>query len=361
MSCGFIKCIFSSTAIFLSFSVLAVNLDELLPDERNTIEIFQTRSPHVVYVHRLTSVKVNMHSGQSKLASSGTGSGIIWDHQGHIVTNYHVVKGADAFHITLDKMTIPARIIASEPRKDIAVLQINSVKALEKIKLLPSFELVKNNELMVGQKAIAIGNPYGLQHSLTVGVISALNRPVMGIGGVTIHNMIQTDAAINPGNSGGPLLDSQGRLLGMNTAIISNSGSSAGIGFAVPADSLQDVVPQLIQHGRIKFAGIGIAEVSPQVAKRNGIKKGVLIADILPHSPAARAGLRGTIRDRWGRTQLGDVLTSVNGHSITNYDDLYSVLEQVKIGQSISLTVDRQGKLIDHELKTIDIAASIRH
>src|SRR3990167_8026606 len=356
MNCRFIKYILFITSIFCGFTAFAVNSEELLPDERNTIDIFQTSAPKVVYVHRLASTKANTRSGQSRLVSSGTGSGIIWDHQGHIVTNYHVIKGADALSITMGTMTMPARVVATEPRKDIAVLQIKSVKALEKIKLLSSFELVKNNALVVGQKTIAIGNPYGLQHSLTVGVISALNRPVMGVGGVTIHDMIQTDAAINPGNSGGPLLDSQGRLLGMNTAIISNSGSSVGIGFAVPADYLQDVVPQLIQHGRVQFAGIGIAEAAPSVAERKGIKKGVVIATILPHTPAAKAGLHGMTRDRWGRMQLGDVLTAVNGHSITNYDDLYRVLEQVKVGEAISLTVDRQGKLIDHEIKTIDIA-----
>lgn len=357
MSRRVLKHIICITAIFLSFSVLAVNLDELLPDERNTIGVFQASSSKVVYVHRLAKVKINHYSGQSKLVSSGTGSGIIWDHQGHIVTNYHVIKGADALTITIGTMTMPARIVASEPRKDIAVLQIKSAKALEKINLLSSFELVKNSELIVGQKAIAIGNPFGLDHSLTVGVISALNRPVMGIGGVTIRNMIQTDAAINPGNSGGPLLDSHGRLLGLNTAILSNSGSSAGIGFAVPADDIQNVVPQLIHHGHVQFPGIGIKQAAPEIALRKGIKKGVLIADILPHTPAARAGLRGTTRDHWGRMNLGDVVTAVNGHSITNYDDFYGVLERVKVGESISLTVDRKGRLLDHEIKTIDIAA----
>lgn len=352
-----LRFLLSYVLIIFSFSVYAVNLDELLPDERNTIEVFQNSAPKVVYVHRLAKIKANIPSSQRKFVSSGTGSGIIWDHQGHIVTNYHVIKGADALTITIGTMTMPARVIASEPRKDIAVLQVKSVKALDKIKLLPSFELVKNSELIVGQKAMAIGNPFGLDHSLSVGVISALNRPVMGIGGVTIRNMIQTDAAINPGNSGGPLLDSHGRLLGLNTAILSNTGSSAGIGFAVPADDIQHVVPQLIQHGRVQFPGIGIQQVAPEIALRKGIKKGVLIADILPHTPAARAGLKGTTRDNWGRTHLGDVVTAVNGHTISNYDDFYSVLEQVKVGDSISLTVDRQGKLLDHEIKTIDIAA----
>ena len=345
------------TLISFSFSALAINFEALLPDEKNTIEIFQHSVSKVVYVHRLTTVKTNRHANQTNFVSSGTGSGIIWDHQGHIVTNFHVIKGADALTITMDKITMPARVIASEPRKDLAVLQVKSNKALEKIKLIPLFELVNNRDMVVGQKAIAIGNPFGLDHSLTVGVVSALNRQVPGVGGVNISHMIQTDAAINPGNSGGPLLDSQGGLLGLNTAIFSNSGSSAGIGFAVPAEEIQKVVSQLIQYGRIRFAGIGIKQASDDVAKRQGITKGVLIADILPYTPAARAGLKGMTRDHCGRMHLGDVLTAVNGHSIHNYNDFYMVLEQVNVGDLISLTVDRQGKLIDHDIKTIDIAA----
>ena len=169
--------------------------------------------------------------------------------------------------------------------------------------------------------------------------------------------MIQTDAAINPGNSGGPLLDSHGRLIGLNTAIFSKSGAFAGIGFAVPADEIQKVVPQLIERGRVRLAGIGIQQAAPLFAQKKGIKKGVLIAGVLPHTPAEKAGLRCTMRDHWGRVRLGDVLTAVNGHSITNYDDFYSILEQVKIGDSINITVERQGKLIEHKIKTIDIAA----
>ncbi len=345
------------TFIVLSFSVKAFKDDELFPDEKNTVEVFQSSAPNVVYVHRLATMKVKNQVGQRRLVSSGTGSGIIWDHQGHIVTNFHVIKGADALTITLGTMTVPASVVSSEPRKDLAVLQIKSQKALKAIKLLPLFELVQTRDLIVGQKAIAIGNPFGLDHSLTVGVISALNRQVPGVGGVSIRHMIQTDAAINPGNSGGPLLDSHGRLVGLNTAIFSNSGSSAGIGFAVPADDIQNIVPQLIQHGRVRLAGIGIQQASPDLARRQGIKKGVLIATILPHTPAARAGLKGITRDHWGRVHAGDVLTSVNGHSINTYDDFYNVLEQVNVGESINLTVNRQGKLIDYAIKTIDIAA----
>ena len=178
-----------------------------------------------------------------------------------------------------------------EPRKDIAVLKISSKAALTKIRHLQGFEITPTKDLQVGQKALAIGNPFGFDHSLTVGVISALGRQIQGVGGVTIHDMIQTDAAINPGNSGGPLLDSRGRLIGMNTVIFSESGSSAGVGFAVPASEISRIVTQIIQHGRVKFPGIGIQPVPPSIATHLGIKSGILIAEVLPNTPASKANL----------------------------------------------------------------------
>ena len=227
------------------------------------------------------------HSYERMQIPAGAGSGIIWDAEGHIVTNYHVINGADNLAISIGKLTVPAKVIGAEPRKDIAVLAIKSPKALELLKSYVSFELAHTNELMVGQKTIAIGNPFGLDHSLSVGVISALGRQVPGAGGVTIREMIQTDTSINPGNSGGPLLDSKGRLIGLNTAIYSNSGSSAGVGFAVPADDIARIVPQIIKNGRVVLSGIGIHWVGPNISKRLGIKKGILVGDVLPHTPAA--------------------------------------------------------------------------
>ena len=211
----------------LAFPGYSVNVNTLLPDEQNTVEVFQKASPKVVYVHRLATV-TNHRSSKKMQVPDGAGSGIIWDGKGHIVTNYHVIKGADKLAITLGNMTVPAKVIGAEPRKDIAVLQINSIHALSFLKSFKPFEIVNLTDLMVGQKAIAIGNPYGLDHSLSKGVISALGRQVPGIGGVTIRNMIQTDTPINPGNSGGPLLNSSGQLIGLNTMIFSRSGSSAG-------------------------------------------------------------------------------------------------------------------------------------
>jgi S1-C subfamily serine protease len=247
-------------------------------------------------------------------------------------------------------------VIGTEPRKDIAVLALSSPKAIERLKLYQPFQMAHTSELLVGQKAIAIGNPFGLDHTLTVGVISALGRQVPGVGGVKIRDMIQTDASINPGNSGGPLLDSAGRLIGLNSVIYSQTGSSAGIGFAVPADDMERTVSQIIKNGRVVLAGVGIVRVEPGAASHLGIKKGILIASVLPHTPAALAGLQGTQRNRWGRTIPGDVIVSLNGHSVDNYDSMYNLLTEVKVGEKITLTLLRQGKSANYTMKTIDIA-----
>ncbi len=346
---SFILC---STLITPSYSY---TLDSLLPDERNTVELFQKSSPKVVYVHRLA--KVINSSYQKSHVSDGAGSGIIWDDKGHIVTNYHVIKGADDLAVTIGRMTVPVKIIGTEPRKDIAVLEIKAPQALASLKDYKPFEIVHLNDLMVGQKAVAIGNPFGLDHSLSTGVISALGRQVPGIGGVTIRNMIQTDTPINPGNSGGPLLNSAGQLIGMNTMIYSRSGASNGIGFAVPADDIEKVVSQIIKHGRVILSGFGIQRVEPNVAHKLGVNKGILIADVVPHTPAAKAGLRGTYRDAWGRIVLGDVIVAINAHPVADYDALYNLLTEIKVGEVVTVTIQRGNKQMDFKMKTIDVAA----
>lgn len=330
-------------------------MDELLAHEKNTIEVFQNASPKVVYVKRMTTV-VN-RSYERMHVPDGAGSGIIWDANGHVVTNFHVINGADQLAVTIGSLTVPAKVIGAEPRKDIAVLAITSPKALALLKSFVPFQLAPTNELLVGQKTMAIGNPFGLDHSLTIGVISALGRQVPGIGGVKIRDMIQTDASINPGNSGGPLLDSTGKLIGLNTAIYSQSGTSAGIGFAVPADEVARIVPQLIKNGRVKLAGIGITRVEPSVATRLGVNKGILIAGVLPRTPAADAMLRGTQQDGWGHIKLGDIILALNGHPVNTYDVLYNLLTDIQIGEKITLTILRDGKPLDFKMKTIDIAA----
>lgn len=342
--------------LLMSFSsvLFATNAHDLLPDEANNVDIFQRFSPKVVYVHRLANAGLFAHA--QKFVKIGAGSGVIWDDKGHIVTNYHVIKEADNLAITIGKLTLPAKVIGTEPRKDIAVLQVKSPNALSLLKSYVPFQLIHSQDLLIGQKALAIGNPFGLDHSLTIGVISALDRDVPGAGGVTIHGMIQTDASVNPGNSGGPLLDSKGRLIGLNTAIYSNTGSSAGIGFAISSDDLERIVPQIIKQGRASLAGIGISRVEPTLAMRLGIKKGILIANTIPHTPAAAVGLQGTYRDKRGYTHLGDVIVAINGHPIINYDALYNILNKIPIGNTIVLAVERDGKPLIYNVKTIDIA-----
>lgn len=332
----------------------AAKIDELLPDERNTVDIFQKASPKVVYVHRLATVM--NRSYERFQVPAGSGSGIIWDAAGHVVTNFHVINGADKLAVSIGHITVPAKVIGVEPRKDIAVLALTSPKALELLKGFTPFEIAHTNELLVGQKAMAIGNPFGLDHSLTTGVISALGRKVPGAGGVKIREMVQTDASINPGNSGGPLLDSAGRLIGLNTVIYSQSGSSAGVGFAVPADEIARIVTQIIKNGRVILAGIGITRAEPNLARRLGVEKGILIADVLPHTPASLAGLHATVRDGWGRVVLGDVIIALNGHPVANYDELYNLLTQVNIGEKVTVSVVRNGKQRNFTMKTIDIA-----
>lgn len=349
------KCVLLLAFLLFSMTGFAIKLDDLLPNERNTVEIFQKFSKKVVYVHRIATVRTGLRA--KKHVDAGAGSGIIWDNEGHIVTNFHVVNGADDIAVTIDDLTVPAKVIGIEPRKDLAVLQIMNPKVLAQLKSYQPFTLVSSRDLLVGEKAIAIGNPFGLDHSLTVGIISALGRQMPGAGGVTIREMIQTDAAINPGNSGGPLLDSKGRLIGLNTAIYSNSGSSAGIGFAIPSDDIERIVPQLIKNGRVVMAGIGVQRVDDHLARHLGITKGVLIAEIKPHTPAASAGLHGTYRDTNGKIVLGDVIIAINGHPIRNYDALYNLLGDVKPGMPIRLDVSRGGKTRSLTIKTMDISA----
>jgi S1-C subfamily serine protease len=278
----------------------------------------------------------------------GSGSGFLWDDAGHVVTNYHVVHGAQSLKVTLrDQKVFDAKIVGAEPRKDIAVLKIEAPKT----SLVPIKLANPKDPLDVGQKTIAIGNPFGLDHTLTTGVISALGRQVQGAGGVTIKDMIQTDAAINPGNSGGPLLDSAGHLIGMNTMIFSKSGASAGIGFAVPVTTIARVVPQLIKHGRVEQVGFGVSiDPSQRIERRLGLR-GVLIIAVLKGGPAQKAGLRGIQRTPDGGLTLGDVIVAVNDKPVTDYDDLYQILDERKAGDKVTIKIRREAETIDAQVE----------
>jgi S1-C subfamily serine protease len=307
-----------------------------IEDEKNTIAVFRTVAPSVVFVTQ-KRVMTDFWSGSTVEVPAGSGSGFVWDDQGHIVTNFHVVDGARSLVVRLqDQKTFTAKVVGVEPRKDIAVLKIDAPKEL----LKPIVVAPTKVPLEVGQKTIAIGNPFGLDHTLTTGVISALGRQVDGAGGVTIRDMIQTDAAINPGNSGGPLLDSSGRLIGMNTMIYSRSGQSAGIGFAVPSSTVARVVPQIIRTGRAEQVGMGInIDPSSRLERRLGIR-GVVILGIQPDGPAARAGIR-PIEQRGDEIALGDVIVAIDDKAVPDYDELYNVLDAKKPGDKVKVTVQR--------------------
>ncbi len=307
-------------------------------DEQNTIEVFRHSAPATVFVSQ-TQLVVDYWNRRTVEVPAGSGTGFLWDNQGHIVTNYHVVDGGKTYTVTLyDQSEWPAKLVGGDPRKDVAVLKIEAPREkLTHVVLPPEDEVTE-----VGQKTLAIGNPFGLDHTLTTGVISAMNREIVGYGNVTIRGMIQTDASINPGNSGGPLLDSGGQLIGMNTMIYSKTGSSAGIGFAVPIATVRRVVDQVITKGRVEQVGIGIRVLDEQTAQRIGVR-GVAILEVSADSPAAKAGLRGFTRSRAG-LRIGDVITAIDTTPIRSYDDLYNALDSRKPGQEITLTYQREGQ-----------------
>ncbi len=325
-----------------------------IEDERNSIEIFREVAPSVVFVTQ-KRVVMDRYAMRATEVPAGSGSGFIWDDAGHIVTNFHVIAGAQSLSVTLyDQKTYEAKVVGAEPRKDIAVLALIGAPkaALKPITVEGIGKQVAR--LDVGQKAVAIGNPFGLDHTLTTGIVSALGREVQGVGGVTIRDMIQTDAAINPGNSGGPLLDSSGRLIGMNTMIFSKSGSSAGIGFAVPASTIARVVPQLIDHGAVKQVGIGI-HIDPQgrLEQRAGLK-GVIVLETTKGSPAEKVGLQGVRETRRG-VAIGDVIVGVAGKHVEDYDDLYNALDGFEEGAKVKLRVQRGDQVREVEIELVQV------
>lgn len=331
-------------------SSLVMAQRSLLQDESNTISVFKKMSPYVVFVYRIQRV---VSSYDSYYIPSGAGSGFIWNDQGYVVTNYHVVRGAQRVAISFQKgKTLFAKIVGIEPRKDIAVLRIVSKEPLPKFIQDHPVPLANSASLIVGQKTIAIGNPYGLDRTLTTGIISALGRRVRGSFG-TIYDMIQTDASINPGNSGGPLLDSQGQLIGMNTMIVSKSGSSAGIGFAVPANTIKRIVDQLIKYGRVIEHGIGIHQVDERIAAQLGVR-GLIIGDIIPGSPAEKAGLKGTYRNSQGQIIFGDIIIGVDGKRVSNYEEFYNQLEQKRVGQTVKVIYVRNKRKFATNVRIID-------
>lgn len=324
--------------LLVSFSAIAALPKMVVEDEKNSVSIFQNTVKSVVNVSTIKRRRNPWAYGDVEM-QAGAGTGFVWDNKGHIVTNYHVVQNGNKFNISFhnDKNLYEATIVGVEPKKDIAVLKLKKMPS----KLIPVKVGVSKN-LMVGLKAVAIGNPFGLDHTMTAGIISALDRKIEGIGGVKIHGMIQTDASINPGNSGGPLLNSSGEIIGMNTVIYSGSGTSAGVGFAVPVDTIKRIVPELIEHGKVTRPGLGIGLMPDHMKARFGIEKGIVITYIDENGGASEAGLVGMGQDRWGRVYLGDVILEINGEEVNTYDDIYHVLDKYKIGDIVKVKILRE-------------------
>lgn len=301
-------------------------------DEANTTEIFERASPAVVYVTN-TALRRSLFSLDVREIPRGSGTGFVWDDQGLIVTNYHVIAGAHRLTVTLaDRSEHNAEVIGVAPEKDLAVLRIEDPP-----RELATLPLGDSSELTVGRKVLAIGNPFGLDTTLTTGIVSALGREIQAPNNRKIRGVIQTDAAINPGNSGGPLLNSLGQLIGVNTAIYSPSGASAGIGFAIPVNTVRDVVPQLIAYGRVLRPMIGVELASDRWVRRYRIS-GLPVVHVFPGLPAAEAGMTGARRNARGEIVLGDIIVEIEGKPIRSHDDYFSAIERHKPGDWVNIT-----------------------
>ncbi|MBI5626709.1 MAG: trypsin-like peptidase domain-containing protein [Nitrosomonadales bacterium] len=320
-------------------------------DEKANIALFKSASPSVVHITTLEYAR-DFFSLDVMQIPRGTGSGFVWDEQGRIVTNFHVIQDANAATITLhDQSTWKARMVGAFPDRDLAVLQIDAPR--EKLKPIP---IGTSRDLVVGQRVYAIGNPFGLDQTLTTGIISALNREIESATQRKIRGVIQTDAAINPGNSGGPLLDSAGRLIGVNTSIFSPSGASAGIGFAIPVDEVNRIVPRLIRDGKFERPVLGAQYAPEQFLPALGLKKGVAVLDVVQGGPAGIAGLKPFYRNSSGNIVVGDVIVAIDDRVIENTDDLFEALETHQSGDTVSLTVMRGKKQVKQRL-TVKLAS----
>ena len=314
--------------------------DDLRPDEQAIVDLFENTSPSVVYITTITRRQDIFGRGVN--VPQGSGTGFVWDAEGHVVTNFHVVQGAVAIRVVMQDQTgYLAEYVAGSRRHDLAVLRIDAPPdTLHQVKLGDS------DRVRVGQSVYAIGNPFGQSGTLTSGIVSALNRQIEGLTGDIIEDVIQIDASINPGNSGGPLLDSRGRLIGINSQIASPSGVSAGIGFAVPVNTVQRVVPQLIANGEYTPARLGITtdqRLTRFVTQRLGVS-GVLVGHVEPSSGAARAGLLGTDPNA---DQLGDIIMRIDGSDVLTVRDLRAVLDRYNPGDEVEVTISRDGEARD--------------
>jgi S1-C subfamily serine protease len=311
----------------------------LAADELANIAVFKAVSPSVVNITAL-ALSRDVFSLNVQQVPRGTGTGFVWDEAGHIVTNFHVIQGASAARVTLaDQSSHRAELVGAFPDRDLAVLKISVPR-----NRLPPIPLGSSRDLLVGQRVYAIGNPFGLDQTLTTGIVSALNREIESVTRRTIRGAIQTDAAINPGNSGGPLLDSAGRLIGVNTSIFSTSGASAGIGFAIPVDEVNRIVPRLIRDGRLIRPNLGITAAPEAWARAQGLPPGVPVLRVAPNSAAQRAGVSPFGRSSEGGLTPGDVITAINDEPIASFEDMLTQMERYQPGDRVSLSLWRNGK-----------------
>jgi len=309
---------------------------DLAADERTTIEIFEAAAPSVVHIQ--TARFERRRPGRPVQQADGSGTGFCWDLEGHIVTNFHVIQGSDALDVVFqDGTRLPGRVVGASPDFDLAVVRVQAPR-----RLLVPLPLGTSDDLRVGQKVFAIGNPFGLDHTLTTGVISGLDRAIEAVSSLVIRGVIQTDAAINPGNSGGPLLDSAGRLIGINTAIKSPTGSYVGVGFAVPADTVNRLVPRILTEGLAERAGLGIL-VGPDAWAVDLGFEGAVVQFVYADSAAHRSGLRGAQEDRDGAISLGDVIVGIEDEEIRSSGDLFQALEGYREGEVVRVKVARFG------------------
>lgn len=335
----------------LIFSITLLSIEHafsITEDEKNNIAVYEKVADGVV---NITSIAVQMDFFFNVFPTQGSGSGSILDTKGHVLTNHHVVANAQKLEVTLaDGSKWPARLIGSDPDNDLAVIKIDAPR--EKLKVI---RMGDSNNLRIGQKVLAIGNPFGFERTLTTGVISSLGRTIRSEVGTLIEDVIQTDAAINPGNSGGPLLNSEGEIIGINSAIISPSGGNVGIGFAIPVNTAKGVIPELISKGYVTYPWIGatIQTLIPEVAKylKLKIERGALIAEVVRGGPADKAGLRGGNQ----RVQVGNMIVVVGGdivvkaddHDVKTSDELIRYIREKKPGDHLTLKVYRGDKFRD--------------
>jgi S1-C subfamily serine protease len=312
-------------------------IGDLGADERANMQIFEQAAPSVAYITNKRFQR-NSFSFNVMEIPLGTGSGFLWDNKGHVVTNFHVIYKADEIEIKLqDGKSYDASIVGADPDHDLAVLQINAMNLN-----IPPLMIGSSNDLRVGQKVLAIGNPFGLDSTLTTGVISALGRTIQSMTNRYIHDVIQTDAAINPGNSGGPLLDSFGRLIGVNTAIVSPSGTYSGVGFAVPVDTVNRVVTKLINYGKVGRPGLGISLIPEHIMSRLGME-GVGILEVYLGSSAEEAGLMAVRRLPDGRIEMGDIIVECDGSQVKKSSDLIRILDRHEVGDEVDIVIFRKG------------------